>query len=79
MKDDQPAIPCGLVAKSLFNDTFELIHKDGNDEHIIKINDNNIAWASDIDYKFKNTENTVIDGKSKTWKEMQWHDMTDRK
>lgn len=24
MKDDDPAIPCGLVAKSFFDDTFEL-------------------------------------------------------
>ena len=30
---DQPAIPCGLIAKSFFNDTFELFkcHEDDCD------------------------------------------------
>jgi len=38
-----PANPCGLIAKSVFNDTFILQY---NDE-IIKISDKNIAWPSD--------------------------------
>lgn len=25
LKGDQPANPCGLIAKSFFNDTFELV------------------------------------------------------
>lgn len=28
---DLPAIPCGLIAKSFFNDTFELYKCHGND------------------------------------------------
>jgi len=70
MLDKQPAIPCGLVAKSFFNDTFELYKfntepVDGTEPVMdidpdkglatkIEITDNNIAWASDIEYKFKN-------------------------
>lgn len=70
MNDADPAIPCGLVAKSFFNDTFELYKFKTNppegtipDMNIdpksdtstkIEIVDTNIAWASDIEYKFKN-------------------------
>lgn len=44
--------PCGLVARSVFNDTFRLL-KDGVP---IEIKDaaSVIAWSSDIEYKFKN-------------------------
>jgi len=45
LNENNPAIPCGLVAKSLFNDTFE-IWKDNQDENIT-INDKNISWATD--------------------------------
>ena len=49
---DAPAFPCGLVAKSLFNDTFTLTKLDSGEE--ITIDENNIAWKSDVEYKFKN-------------------------
>ena len=59
IKDDDPAIPCGLVAKSVFNDTYTLWKiKDEKDEVItpvqIDILESNIAWSSDIEYKFAN-------------------------
>ena len=47
---DAPAFPCGLVAKSFFNDTFKLFQGDTE----ININDQDIAWKSDVDYKFAN-------------------------
>lgn len=50
---DQPAIPCGLVAKSVFNDEYKLADSEGNS---IDINSTDISWNSDRDYKFKNTE-----------------------
>lgn len=40
----QPAVPCGLTAKSLFNDTFVL--KNGG--KVVPMSEKNIAWASDI-------------------------------
>jgi len=49
---DQPAFPCGLVARSYFNDTFQLIRM-SNITNVF-INDTGIAWPDDISYKFKN-------------------------
>ena len=46
-----PAFPCGLVAKSLFNDTFVLKDQSGAEQ---AIDSSNIAWKSDVEYKFKN-------------------------
>ena len=42
---DGVAHPCGLIAKSYFNDTFEIIKQGGNEEIIILGND--IAWKVD--------------------------------
>eukprot|EP00742_Colponemidia_sp_Colp-10_P006224 GILJ01006668.1.p1 GENE.GILJ01006668.1~~GILJ01006668.1.p1 ORF type:complete len:372 (+),score=44.51 GILJ01006668.1:67-1182(+) len=42
--------PCGLVARSYFNDTFALTTMKGAR---INISENNIAWASDVAHKFK--------------------------
>ena len=54
---DQEAVahPCGLIAKSFFNDTYKIYKKDGNEEIIIS--PDNIAWSVDKD-KYKNSENT---------------------
>jgi hypothetical protein len=49
------AYPCGLVAKSVFTDTFNISTAD--DPFVlqpIKIDSSNIAWKSDVDYKYKN-------------------------
>lgn len=78
-----PATPCGLVAKSFFNDNFSGF-KDpkGNP---ITIHDDNIAWKTDREYKFKNVENVPDDigktpktntKKGEEWKNVQWIDMT---
>ena len=64
---DDPAFPCGLVAKSFFTDTFKLLDPSGVE---VKISDDNIAWESDKEYKFKN-------GPGK-WETKQWWDVTDQ-
>ena len=51
---DGVAHPCGLIAKSYFNDTYEIKRQGGNEE--ITINPNGIAWSVDKD-KYKNSEN----------------------
>jgi len=43
-------LPCGLIAWSLFNDSFSL--RKGNDT--VPLRKNGIAWSSDEDKKFKN-------------------------
>ena len=43
-----PIVPCGLVAWSLFNDTYKFIR--GKSE--LNVNRKNIAWKSDRDHKF---------------------------
>jgi len=52
MDDNQAAIPCGLIAKSVFNDTYDLT---GPNNKKIYINENNIAWDSDLKDKYANT------------------------
>jgi hypothetical protein len=51
---DQPAFPCGLIARSYFNDTFKLFRLVDNSE--ININSTGIAWPDDKTYKFKNAD-----------------------
>jgi len=72
------AIPCGLVAKSIFNDTFQLYkeEEDGSKKYVTII-EKGIAWSSDIEYKFKNMEMPA--GSTKTWRDVQWLDMTNGK
>lgn len=78
---DDPAIPCGLVAKSFFNDTFQLFKKNpdgsGNDTPIT-IKEDQIAWTSDKQYKFENLKNPSLGGSDK-WEDLQWLDMKDGK
>ena len=79
LNDEDPAIPCGLVAKSFFNDTFELYKKgtNGATDKKIDIIRSNIAWSSDIQYKFDNIKEGLPDGK--TWQDVQWIDMKNGK
>ncbi|KAJ3682015.1 hypothetical protein LUZ60_014588 [Juncus effusus] len=44
----KPIVPCGLIAWSLFNDTYQF--SVGN--RAIEVNKKNIAWASDKSHKF---------------------------
>ena len=48
LEDKDPAIPCGLTAKSFFNDEYKLqkIDDEGTVEDIT-INEENIAWDVD--------------------------------
>ena len=50
LNPNMPAVPCGLVAKSVFTDNYTLTSSTGP----VTINENNIAWESDITYKFAN-------------------------
>ena len=52
---DDVAYPCGLVAKSYFNDTF-ILSKDKTAGDNVIIDDSDIAWKSDREFKFKNMD-----------------------
>ena len=77
MDDNWPAIPCGLIAKSVFNDDFELVNLDEN--KVQKIDSTDIAWDSDVKYLFHNIKDSEIpsDLNVNDWKDIQWLDMED--
>jgi hypothetical protein len=52
------AHPCGLIARSFFNDYFQLFKKDISNKTEIKISDKDIAWSADKEMKFKKPEKT---------------------
>uniref|UniRef100_A0A6B2LCR9 Cell cycle control protein n=1 Tax=Arcella intermedia TaxID=1963864 RepID=A0A6B2LCR9_9EUKA len=55
-KDDDLYYPCGLIARSLFNDSF--IFTDGNGT-LLPVTTDGVAWPSDIDTKFNNPEASI--------------------
>jgi hypothetical protein len=61
------AWPCGLIAKSVFTDAFTLTSPTSGP---IPIDSSNIAWKSDVEYKYKNGPDPT---------NSQWLDVTDRK
>ena len=83
-------MPCGLVAKSFFTDKYQLCDAsvEGNncdtltEANEVKIESDNIAWTSDVNFKFRNLQ-AVPDDACKTapcsWENTQWLYMTDRK
>lgn len=62
--DGKPIVPCGLIAWSLFNDTYSF-SRDGKN---ITVNRKHISWKSDRDHKFgsdvypKNFQNGTLIG-----------------
>ncbi|XP_059317637.1 ALA-interacting subunit 1-like [Lycium ferocissimum] len=46
----KPIVPCGLIAWSLFNDTYSFTSSNGNKSLVV--NKKGIAWKSDRDHKF---------------------------
>lgn len=68
------AWPCGLVAKSVFNDRYALKENKANGKSIT-INQDNIAWESDKEYKFKNGNGDPSKGLN--WDDVQWMNVED--
>ncbi|KAL6629095.1 hypothetical protein ACP70R_028860 [Stipagrostis hirtigluma subsp. patula] len=46
--DGKPIVPCGLIAWSLFNDTYTFVRNNKN----LTVNKKDISWKSDRDHKF---------------------------
>ena len=70
-----PAIPCGVIAKSIFNDTFSLYtdYPDLKVPEINKIAINTGRIGEDADLKIRN-KNLISE-----WEDRQWIDMTSGK
>ena len=66
--NDEVAIPCGLIAKSFFNDNFKewKLTDEFGDNQALNVNEKDIAWKADKELKYKNID-----------KSRQWIDMTD--
>ena len=64
---DDVAVPCGLIAKSFFRDSFTLKDENGI---TINIDEKDIAWEADKKIKFKNLPDNIKNQK-------QWIDMED--
>ena len=77
MSLEDPAIPCGLVAKSYFNDTFSLYKMEENGDTtcpgqdktdpggkctLKNIQSKGIAWSSDLEFKFSNIKQSLPEG-----------------
>lgn len=45
--------PCGLVANTFFNDKFDLVGGFDDEGSRLELNEEGIAWQSDLQYKFK--------------------------
>jgi len=50
---DDAYFPCGLVARSMFNDTFALYQIESNGTNFVNWTKNGIAWHVDVEYLFK--------------------------
>jgi hypothetical protein len=46
--DGKPIVPCGLIAWSLFNDTYNLVRNNEN----LTVDKKDISWKSDREHKF---------------------------
>ena len=59
------AVPCGLIAKSFFRDSFKLFDKNAKE---IEIDQSDIAWEADKKIKF---QNLPVNLKHKQWIDME--------
>jgi len=61
----KPIAPCGIIANAIFNDTFSLnhtlLHPNPVDETNVKVVRREIAWSTDLAYKYRNPKD------NKTW------------
>ena len=55
-----------LCRNSFFNDTYKVYNGSVSASNQLNISETNIAWESDVKYKFKNAEN---------WQDIQWMDV----
>lgn len=57
---NRPIAPCGMIANSLFNDTFQLFMVSQNSDERIDLLETDIAWPTDKEAKYKNPSRRVF-------------------
>ncbi len=72
LDQNEVASPCGLIAKSFFNDTFQIEYITTQNTKI-SIDEKNIAWESDKELKYKMPEKTSAFNPA----DHMWLDVTD--
>lgn len=68
LDDDDVANPCGLIARSYFNDTFRLYYPDSDEQ--VSIDEDSITWGVERDDMFDRADD---------WEEDQWTDVENGK
>jgi len=58
--EGKPYYPCGLIANSLFNDTFDSPYKSGDENSKYEMTDKDISWSADRS-RFKKTKYKASD------------------
>ncbi|XP_053563177.1 cell cycle control protein 50B-like [Bombina bombina] len=53
----KPFAPCGVIANSMFNDSFKLYYKDNGKEVDVPLVGKGISWWTDYNVKFRNPTN----------------------
>ncbi|KAI4804365.1 hypothetical protein KUCAC02_025995 [Chaenocephalus aceratus] len=58
--NDQPIVPCGAIANSMFNDTFVLYRVVNGANKLVPLDGKGIAWWTDYNVKFRNPSVTPL-------------------
>lgn len=48
LSSNDPAIPCGLIAQSYFNDTFNITYEVNDEVTNVTVSNEGIAWPTDL-------------------------------
>lgn len=76
LKPNDVAFPCGIMARSFFNDSFTVykLKEDGTRDSLLPINvtSEGIAWSDDKKYKYKNLPTSEMNSR-------QWLDIEDER
>ncbi|XP_054652086.1 cell cycle control protein 50B [Dunckerocampus dactyliophorus] len=58
--NNQPIVPCGSIANSMFNDTFRLFQIVNGQQRPVPLDGKGIAWWTDYNIKFRNPSVTPL-------------------
>uniref|UniRef100_A0A3Q0SD23 Cell cycle control protein n=1 Tax=Amphilophus citrinellus TaxID=61819 RepID=A0A3Q0SD23_AMPCI len=58
--NNQPIVPCGSIANSMFNDTFKLYQTVNGTRQEVSLDGKGIAWWTDYNIKYRNPTNNPL-------------------